>query len=155
MTRRLEYKHRLEEVLIGEWVTGWAMPWARGRGAVGTALPAPPRRSCHGSDQLPVTRMHALPCLKAHSPNALCSQGKISIPSSVRKGSTPLPGSPCNRQAINWVIFPALLEAVGKGRTKSAPSVSNLLQDELRSSASPQGLPCSHECQQTRVHQAP
>lgn len=73
------------------------------RAAMGAPFPAPPG-SCHGNDQLPITCMHALPCLRAHSRNALCSQGNVYIPSLAQKGSTP----PCQaapataRQLIEW-----------------------------------------------------
>lgn len=161
MTRRLQYQHPGEEVLIWEPVTGWEIPFGDFRCGVGCVAPSRGHMraaargdgrtfpcapsSCHGNDQLSITCMHALPCLRAHSPSMLCSQGKIYIPSLAQKGSTPLPGSPCHRQEINWVIFPALLMAVGREAQK-APSVANLLQDEL-SITSPQGLLCSHEHQ--------
>lgn len=165
MTGRLDYKHPAEELLIWEPVMGWEMPWARGRCVPPAGvtcrqghwahLSLLPPSCCHGNDQLPITCMHALPCLRAHGRKyALLAGKKIYIPSLAQKGSTPLPGSPCDRQAINWVIFPCFVEGGGEGRTKSAPSVANLLQDEL-STTSPQGLPCSHEHQKARVHQAP
>lgn len=116
--------HPAKEVLIWKQVMGWERPpvqgrWrdslagSHGRGG-GHTFPCSRHGSCHGNDQLPITRMHALPCLAAHSRDVLCSQGKIYIPSLAQKGSTPLPGCSCSRQAINWVIFPALLSAVGR-----------------------------------------